>query len=227
MGSTALTMTPIELTPEVEAKTPGDLVDVILKTTDVQVTLKDIKDPEGQEEFRESSDGLNYHRIAWRCAEEWDLPVFDPDLARKVRAGICKRRGYDPDDFASVLQATKERARLPFGWTALDLALSRAGKQPFRLLHADLAGARLPTCIAALALQLQKHVGDENILLPIEQLRILFEARKVVVSGAVSRLVEAGFLTCTKEQYNTGSAREYRVIGVEGKDYEIKEVKDV
>ena len=143
-------MEPIALTPDVEVKTPADLVSVIIKATDARSS------PPSRSATRRRSSAsppTASTTTGWPGgAPRSETPVFDPELANhKVKASICRRRGYDPDDFASVLQATKERARLPFGWTALDLALSHHRKQPFRLLHPDVAGARLPTAIGALA----------------------------------------------------------------------------
>ena len=71
-------------------------------------------------------------------------------------------------------------------------------------------------------------MGDKNILVPIEQLRILFEARKVVVSGAVWRPGGGGILDMhERDLFNTGSAREYRVTGVHGKDYAVDDDEEL
>jgi len=40
-----------------------------------------------------------------------------------------------------------------------------------------------------------------------------------VIAGTITRLVEMGLLEMTKATYNTGSAREFRFKGAEGKDY--------
>lgn len=68
--------------------------------------------------------------------------------------------------------------------------------------------------------QLQVLRAEEPILLPIDQIRNLLGQRKIVVSGAVQRLVEAGVLAYADKTYHTGKAREYRFVGVEGKHYE-------
>ena len=168
--------------------------------------MKGIEDAVGRDEFGVSSDALNFHRIMWRCIEEWGTQGFDAKLGRQVKSELCRLRGYDPDDFESALLATKGRARLPFGWTALDLARFRARLEPIRLLDGELAHSRLATEIAAIALQLQRLQKEKPILLPIDQLREMFSQRKVVVSGAVLRLVEAGLLKVVDGKYHTGSA---------------------
>ncbi|MFI5458102.1 MAG: hypothetical protein ACHRXM_21925 [Isosphaerales bacterium] len=109
--------------------------------------------------------------------------------------------------------------RLPFGWTALDLARFRAHKQPIRLLDAGLAHSRLATEIAGIALQLQQLQKEKPILLPIDPLREMFGQRKVVVSGVVIRLVEAGLLRFVDGKYHTGKAREFLFSGQEHQHY--------
>lgn len=106
------------------------------------------------------------------------------------------------------------------GWTALDLAWRLVEKEPIRLLDHQLAGKRVPTVIAGIARQLQLLQGADPILLPIDQLRTMLEQRKIVVSGAVQRLVEAGLLAYADKSYHTGKAREFRFTGVEGEHYE-------
>lgn len=59
-------------------------------------------------------------------------------------------------------------------------------------------------------------------MLPVEQVRELLVAKKVVVAGTIKKLVELGILEMTKAEYNTGSAREFRFRGIEGKDYEVE-----
>ena len=46
------------------------------------------------------------------------------------------------------------------------------------------------------------------------------EQRKVVISGAVQRLVEAGLLEFADKSYHTGKARQFRFKGVEGEHFE-------
>ena len=47
----------------------------------------------------------------------------------------------------------------------------------------------------------------------------MFAQRKVVVSGAVLRLVEAGLLKFINEHYHTGKAREFYFSGIEHEHY--------
>ncbi len=219
-------MQPIALGKDVVAHTPADLVAVILDATDKQVEAKAGINDEVRADFRLSSDALNYARIAWRCAEEWATGIFHPSLGRQVREGICTARSYDPDDFDSALQATGKRARLPFGWTAVDFALRRSKLRPIRLLVPELAGKPVPTAIAGIALMLQEIQGGEPILLPIDQVRGLLQQRKIVISGAVQRLVEAGILAFEDKTYWTGKAREFRFSAVEGEHFAFAETSD-
>lgn len=167
---------------------------------------------------------LNLHRIIWRCAEEWGINAVIQSLVPSLKKELCRQRGYDPDEFESAMLATRGRARLPFGWTALDLAVFRANKKPIRLLPVELADSRLATLVANIARQLQLIQDADAILLPIEQLRELFGQRKIVISGTVMRLVEAGVLAYVDKNYHTGKAREYRFAGREHEHYE--EVKE-
>jgi hypothetical protein len=219
-AANSLQMQPIDLGSGKAATRPSDLVYIIVQATEKQVAEMAIADPEGRDEFTISSDALNFWRVAWRCAAEWATPALDENIAREVKEGICSVRGYDPDDFDSALHATKGRARLPFGWSALDLAWQMASRDPLSLLDPNVANRRVPTAIAAIAYHLQSLQGEESILLPIDQLRALLEQRKIVVSGAVQRLVEAGLLEFVDKSYHTGKAREFRFTGVEGKHFE-------
>jgi hypothetical protein len=213
-------MQPIQILPTVLAETPFDLVQAVLSASDQQVHDKQLADADARAEFAMAADALNLHRVVWRCTEEWGQDGVGAVFVRQLKADLCRRRRYDPDDFESALLATRARARLPFGWTAVDLALWRAGRGPIRLLHPDLATSRLATQIANIARNLQLIQEGEPILLPIEQLRAVLGQRKVVVSGAVMRLLEAGVLTCVDSKYHTGKAREYRFTGKEHEHYE-------
>jgi len=158
--------------------------------------------------------------MSWRCSVEWGTPVSAESVGVAIKKAIRAARGYDGDDFDSAIQATKGRARLPFGWTALDLAWKLVQKEPIRLLDPHLDGKRVPTAIAGVARQLQLLQGAEPILLPIDQLRAMLEQRKIVVSGAVQRLVEAKLLDYADKTYHTGKAREFRFVGIEGEHFE-------
>jgi hypothetical protein len=144
-------------------------------------------------------------------------------LVEKVKARICKKRGYDPEEFDAALIATRRRPRLPYGWTALDLAIRRLRTRPVRLLNADLETSRYAKGILGLAVHLQEIQGDDSILLPVEQVREILAAKKVVVAGTIMKLIDLGLLELTKPEYNTGSAREFRFKGVEGEDYVFEE----
>lgn len=212
-------MPSLELASGLVATRPSDLVDAVLQATDKQVTAIAIADPEGRDEFTISSDALNYWRLAWRCAVEWSDLALLGGILDEVEAGICAAREYEPDDFESTLQAVKGRARVPFGWSALDLAWHLCQKEPIRLLAPGLAGKRVPTSIAGIAYHLQIHQEADPILLPIDQIRGLLQQRKIVVSGAVQRLIEAGVLVYADQSYHTGKAREFRFVGVEGEHF--------
>ncbi len=220
MADTALEIRHLDLGSGLLATKPADLVEVILKATDKQVGEKGIADAAAREDFVLSTDALNYWRIAWRCAVEWETRGLDERLAREIKGGVCKARGYDLDDLDSALQATKGRARLPFGWSALDLAWRLTQREPIQLLDPSLSGRRVPTVIAGIAYHLQLLQGKEPILLPIDQLRTLLKQRKIVISGAVQRLVEGKLIDYADKSYHTGKAREFRFVGVEDQQYE-------
>jgi hypothetical protein len=162
--------------------------------------------------------------MSWRCSVEWGTPVATESVGAAIKDAICVARGYDADDFDSAIEGTKGRARIPFGWTAIDLAWKLVQKEPIKLLDHQLAGKRIPTTIAGIARQLQLLQGTEPILLPIDHLRGMLEQRKIVVSGAVQRLVEAKLLDYADKTYHTGKAREFRFVGIEGEHFEKVEV---
>src|SRR3954469_10948923 len=89
--------------------------------------------------FLISTDALNYWRIVWRCSTEWGMRGLNEALAAEIRSAVCASRGYEEDDFDSAIQATRGRARLPFGWTALDLSWKLSQNEPIRLLDPQLA----------------------------------------------------------------------------------------
>jgi len=211
---------PITLGKELVADSPSGLVDVILSVSDAQVASKGIEDPDGRDEFDLSTVALNTNRVIWRCRIEWkDLPSL-PEIVEEIKREVCARRGLELDDLNSAIEAVSNRTRLPFGMTAIDLAWRQAQLFPIRLLHPDLAGKRVPTAIANIAYYLDVHQEGKNILLPIDSLRAILQQRKIVVSGAVKRLVEAGLIVCVDEKYYTGKAKEFRFVGIEGEHYE-------
>lgn len=197
--------------------TTAGIAVVILTASDAQTAGKPIEDPEGAADFRLSTDALNYHRVAWRLREEWGQ-VDEADLER-LKTRICQARGYEREEFDAALIATRSRPRLPYGWTAMDLAARRLHTRPIRLMNEDLDASRYAKGVIGLAIHLQELQKEEPILLPVDQVRAILAAKKVVVAGTITKLVESGMLRMTKATYNTGSAREYLFKGVEGKDY--------
>ncbi|MCU0704895.1 MAG: hypothetical protein MUF18_13030 [Fimbriiglobus sp.] len=169
-------------------------------------------------DFRLSTIALNYHRVEWRLKEELAEPPIA--LLERIKAGICQRKGYEPEEFDAALIATRDRPRLPYGWTAMDLAQRRLASRPVKLLNPELEASRYAKGIIGLAVHLQQIQKDEPILLPVDHVREVLAAKKVVVAGTITRLIELGLLELTKAVYHTGSAREFRFRGIEGKDYE-------
>ena len=206
------------------ATSPDALASIILAATDKQVADKAIENAEGRADFLISSDALNHWRMVWRCSVEWGSLVLASEVGSAIKNAICVVRGYDADDFDSAVEATKGRARLPFGWSALDLAWRLSKHEPIRLLDPQLSGKRVPTAITGIARQLQILQGADPILPPIDQLRAMLEQRKIVVSGAVQRLLEARLLDYADKTYHTGKAREFRFVGIEGEHFEKAEV---
>lgn len=216
-----ISMQPIAL-GGIVADSPDALADLILADSEKQVEAKGLIDPDARAEFRLSCDALNYARLAWRCAFEWGSGGIYDEVRQRVRELICARRGYEPDDFDSAHRATKHRVRLPYGWSAIEFAHRQAGTEPIRLLQPGLAGKRVPTLIANIAYRLSLIQDKDPILLPIDQLRAFLQQRKIVVSGAVQRLVEAGVLNFHDPNYRTGKAREFRFTGRSGEHYELE-----
>ena len=145
--------------------------------------------------------------------------LFRSEFEAKLLANICFGRAYAEDELSAALIATRDRPRLPFGWNAMDLAKRRLERQPVRLLNPELELSRYAKGIVGLAVHLQGIQGDEAILLPVDLVREALQAKKVVVAGTITKLVESGLLEMTKATYNTGSAREFKFLGIEGKDY--------
>ncbi len=202
--------------------TPNEFVILILTASETQMAGKlaanALESEEAVADFRLSTIALNYHRVEWRLKEE--LPQYPAVLLEKIKAGICQRKGYEPEEFDAALIATRDRPRLPYGWTAMDLAQRRLASKPLKLLNPELEASRYAKGIIGLAVYLQQIQKDEPILLPVEQVREVLAAKKVVVAGTITKLIELGLLEMTKADYHTGSAREFKFRGVEGKDYE-------
>ena len=213
-------MKPVKLNPDQPPVTTSDeMVVVIVKATNAQIAEKTLPGDEAVADFRLSTDALNFHRVEWRLREE--LGDVSPTLIRNVRMKLCRKRGYEAEEFDAALTATRERPRLPYGWTAMNLAQRRLEARPIRLLNADLETSRYAKGIVGLALYLQEYQKEQPILLPVEQVREWLAAKKIVVAGTIKNLVELGLLEMTKAEYNTGSAREFMFRGEKGKDYEL------
>jgi len=213
-------MKAVELNPGQPVSKSDEIVLVIVKATNAQVAEKTLPDGEAVADFRLSTDALNYHRVEWRLREE--LGEVPSGVINNVKLKLCRKRAYDAEEFDAALIATRERPRLPYGWTAMDLAQRRLAARPIRLLNSELEESRYAKGIIGLALYLQEIQGEEPILLPVEQVREWLKAKKVVVAGTIIKLVELGLLEMTKAEYNTGSAREFMFRGVKGKDYEVE-----
>ena len=114
-------MDPTMLDPDhASARKSSHLADAIASATDEQTVKKDLKGAEAVSDFRLSSDALNFHRVERRLREEWG--EVDATLMERLKARLCRRRGYEPEKFEAAIIATRKRPRLPFGWTAMDLA---------------------------------------------------------------------------------------------------------
>ena len=131
----------IRLNPDEEpVESIAGLVATLIKTTDSQVAEIAIADPEGAADFSLSTDALNFHRIQWRISEE--LGTAGQAFPGKFKEKLCSQRGYEPEEFDAALIATRDRPRLPYGWTAMDLAVRRLVSRPVRLSDVDLEASR-------------------------------------------------------------------------------------
>jgi hypothetical protein len=197
----------------------ADAAAMIVKDSDAQVESRGLVSEEDQRDFRLSCDSLNVWRLQLRV--EFDHGESRADrVGTKVARVVCRKRGYDPADFMLALRATRERARIPYGVSPLQLALARSKERPIRLRHRDLVRVRSANAVAGVALELQRLQADAPIYLPINDLRQLMGQRKVVVSGAVMRLIEAGVLKCVEVEYRPGKARLFRFVAKEGTDFD-------
>jgi hypothetical protein len=170
-------------------------------------------------------DALNCWRMYLRMVEETGKEPLDEDtqaIFQELCRRVAKRRTYTDDDFRSALQATQERTRLPWGYNSLRLAYGKAKREPIRLLRPELQNAELPTAIASVAFHLDlMQPAGAPILLPVDALRGLLNQRKLVVGGAILRLIDAGILEQTSKRFGTGRAREFRFTAKPGRDYEL------
>jgi len=201
----------------------SDLVGAVIEESNRQVEEKNFQDADQIDEFRIACDALNCWRMNLRFIEETRQETLDEETVQIFR-DLCRRvartRKYPDDDFQSALLATHERTRLPWGFNSLRLAHGRALRNPLRLLFPDLDGAPLPTLLAGIAHELtQMQRGSDPILMPVDSLRALLGQRKLVVGGAIMRLINAGLLEQTSKRHGTGRAREFKWKGVLGKDF--------
>jgi hypothetical protein len=224
--SPAKTLLPLRLTAEVTVRSVADMARVIMAETDAQVTKKELPTAAAVDDFRISCDALNFWRLCRRFQEELGPNPMDDahtDLFKRVARAICVRRNYEIDDFVSAQEATFDRVRLPWGFTSLQLAMSRAKRRPVKLLHPDLADAELPALIAATALELIRlEPKGDTIILPIEAMRAQLKQRKIVVAGAVTRLMKGGLLECVNPaDHRKRHARTFVFTGQRGIHYEL------
>ena len=118
-------------------KNAAGIAKAIISGSNEQVASMSQRSDETNEDLTLSTDALNFHRTEWRLLEEWgEFDQLDHERMGKVKRLICKTRGYDAEEFEAALIATRSRARLPFGWSALDLAAHRLKTQPIFLLRA-------------------------------------------------------------------------------------------
>lgn len=203
-----------------KAESVEDLADAIIDESDEHVRRTPLAHDDQREDFQLSCDALNYWRMRRRLDEE-EIATDLETVERPLIERICKIRGYDPEEFGFALSATKDRARTAFGLSPLEQACLRGRNAGFRLLVEELQNSEIATAIAATAWSLQQEAERANILLPIEQLRAVLNRRKIVISGAVRRLVECGVFELVTERYHTGRAREYRFVGEPGVQFEL------
>jgi len=211
-------MHPMKIAADVTASTVEDLAEALLSKSDEQSGSKVIEDVDEQLDFALACDAFNLWRMTWRLREEYDDDEAVDAIIIKLRELICDRRGYDSGEFGLAEEATEQRARFPFGLDPLQYADLLAQKRPIRALRPEVQD---PLCqrILGIAVQLQAMNGSRSVLLPIEQLRTLLKARKLIVGGAVKRLMKLDLLAEIGEKAHTGRAREFRVRAREGVDF--------
>jgi hypothetical protein len=197
----------------------AEAVQMILGDSDAQVKARGLRYEEDRFDFQLSCDGLNVWRLQRRIAEDHGDEGLASDVCNGVVRLLCSKRGYDVSDFRMALKATADRVRIPYGISPMQLAWSRAQKAPIRLTDRNLSKVRAANTVAGVSLQLQNIQDDAPIYLPINDLRRTIGQRKIVVSGAVMQLIEAGVLECVDQNYHIGRARKFRFRAKEGEDY--------
>lgn len=212
---------PVPMKPGATADSDADLAAIIVEDGIAQVAAKRLEDKDDRGEFLLGCLALLTWRVRLRLIEEYGPSAAVEEAIGRVKALVCKKTRIDPDEFNLALVATKDRPRVPYGLTPLQLALKRTRKRPLRLLSPVLEGSSLTATIAGIAMNLQDSQGGGHILLPVDDLRELLGLRKLSVSGALTQLVDNGILECVSSTYHTGRARTFRFVGIEGKDYEL------
>tara|TARA_R110002111_G_scaffold107056_2_gene165493 strand:+ start:75937 stop:76626 length:690 start_codon:yes stop_codon:yes gene_type:complete len=201
-------------------KTTEDLAQCIIEESQKHIERLSLTDEDKRMDFQISCDGLNLWRLLKRLKEESSsFPI--EEIKKKLLELICQKRNYEIDEFLSAIVATKDRPRSALGLGPLEEAFLRSQKSGFKLIVPGLIESKISNDIAAIAYELQKDLGRSNILLPIEQLRVILGRRKVVVSGTVKRLVDAGVVEMVNEKYHTKRAREFRFSGIKDTHYKV------
>jgi hypothetical protein len=194
-------------------------VDAIMKASDAHAENIELSDGGEIEEFIIACDALNVGRMLWRFREEFGVELakeLEPELSRL----LCQKRGYEREDFELALEATAERPRCPFGIDPLRFAFVRAKSKPIQVIHPEIQDS-LSQTILAMAIHLKHLNQGRPVLLPIEQLRVLLGCRKLIVGGAVRKLLKHEVLVEIGTKAHTGKAREFRVDAREGVDYRL------
>jgi len=199
---------------------PADFARFIIDTTNKQVARHGTVDADDRAEFQVACDAFNYWRITLRFCQDNGVATIEHPFLDQIIERVCAKRQYDADDFASALEATRDRVRHPYGLQPLEAAFERAKVRPIKLMDQSVCRSRACSEIAGIALQLQQCEGERPIFLPVEQLRRLLRLRKLVVSGAVRRLMKCGILESVNAAYSRGKAREFRFVGRLGRDFE-------
>jgi hypothetical protein len=202
------------------ANTVDELTGALIAASDKQFASKIIEDDEERFDFLQACDTFNLWRMKWRLLEEFNDQQLVASIVERLRELICDRRKYDRDEFGLAAEATEERARFPFGLDPLRYAQLLARKNPIRVLKPEIQDP-VSQQILAIAVHLQVINGPfRSVLLPIEQLRAVVRCRKLVVGGAVKRLIKHNMLLEVGEKARTGKAREFKLLAREGEDYE-------
>lgn len=217
---------PLKLRDEVEVNDANEMADLVLLESDVQLEEKQLRNEEARGNYQFACDCLNTNRLIMRLLEEGCDAGERGAIVEAMIIRICSQRDYDPDDFRAGVEATRERARFPFGLKPLTLARNRALKKPITLKVPGLEKAKTAHLVASMAFHLQELVGnDRPIILPVEAIRKLLGVRKLVISGVIRLLTLNGILECTNSYYHTGRARHFRFVGQAGTHYETEEMK--